>query len=1224
MYVWKTIKIFVSSTFRDLEKERDELSMVFRNLQQQVFAQNLHITPYDLRWQDQNDPNLVRWCLDKVEKCEYFVGVIGNRYGWQPPHDYFGDENTQNISITEMEIRKALQCIDKNKRFFCFLQHNETPCPQIENLKQQLQNEKIIHVQQDLSSHVYNELLQIINTAYPQKKQTIGDNYIDINREMIAKKSHGFSGRQQLLRDLHSFSQTQSPSKNVMVIEGIAGCGKSALVSQFLRETTHKKIAHYVGNFENQSLYHLHRSLGTQLQQLGFIEQLQPLAQQLSKQIQNTLQNINEPLIVMIDGVDEFADRQAFFKWWPNKISPHLRVIWTARLGENYSCKIQPMVLGAMTEQDLRAIIDNYRSKTRISSEQEQLLLEYAQGNPLYLKVALEELSLGGIAVGQLAKNIDALFQQIIERLQTKYSVDMVHDYLGLIAASSLGMTEMELRECLAAKYNDSEYQAFCIEASESFTSFLSPRKDIYQFFHQEFERSVKMMLGRGRMREYHSTLAQYFWDKGFTYHRSLVELPFQLQWGERYTEVLQVLTDIDFLQAKCQNAMIVDLVNDLKFAAETTIMPIPEDLQIQIGNAVVSRNTLRLIKNALEVDISFLIKHPQQLFSYLANQCLWHDSSEVAKYYTQQLNSSRSDMHKLVEFWQQKIPSSLWLRSIRPLPHRLDSPLRKVLRGHRDPIRCIALSANTMYLASGDQKGKICIWETTTGKRVREIQAHTSDISHLAFTLDNRNIASGSFDETIKLFAIESGECIHHLHGHQGAVTAIACSEQYIFSVSMDQTLHVWDLQNGTSVSHMMSENELSGLALYDAAHVVVAGENTIELWNIDELQRTSSVNHSAEISCLRVQDGSILAASQDKKIYRWYVEQHQIKPSPAFVLERHRDIISDVHVRDNTLISCSFDKTVIISNLESSQSSQFTAHENWVSAMCLDGQILYTCSWDSSIRVWNLDNIDNPLYTLQGHSNDIENYFLSSDGKHIVTSGKDHKVNIWNDKGLLQQTIPRQKGHLDSIATTPDTTKLISAGGSEGTTIEIWDTTTAQCIQNLDSKNSRIMSIAANSDATTIAAGHMNGCLWLWKEGTETRIEAHNGYVAAIAVSKDGSLVISSGSDKLLRFWNAVSHEQICEVALQDKVESMQIHDSYVSCKIQGVNQHWNFAGQPCSEVQKESEYSIDNSGEYTVVQKGEHKAAFPVRLQEPTIVNNRLYGYHNNHLFILQMED
>ncbi|BBM83687.1 DUF4062 domain-containing protein [Candidatus Uabimicrobium amorphum] len=1225
MYIWKTIKIFVSSTFRDLEKERDELSVAFRNLQQKVFSRNLHITPYDLRWQDQNDPNLVRWCLDKVEKCEYFVGIIGNRYGWQPPYDYFGDENIQSISITEMEIRKALECTDKKKRFFCFLQHEETPSPQIVQLKELLKDEKIIHVQQqDISSCVYNTFSQMLDDTYPIQKQTTRDNYMEIVREMIEEKSRGFTGRKELLSKLHNFLQTKNGQKNTIVIEGVAGCGKSAIVSQFLCEISQKKIAHYVGTFENQSLYHLHRSLGAQLLQLGFIEKLQQLPQQLSKQIQNTLQNIEEPLVVVIDGVDEFANRRDFFQWWPTNISKNVRVIWTARLGENYSCQVHPIVVPALEEQDMRTIIDHQRSKVRISSEQEDLLLQYSQGNPLYLKVALEEISLGGIAVGQLAKNIDALFQQVMQRLQTKYNQDMVCDYLGLIAASSLGMTEMELRECLSTKYASDEYQAFCIEASESFASFFSPRKDIYQFFHQEFERSVKMMLGRGRMRDYHSTLAQFFWDKGFDYDRSLMELPFQLQWGERYSESLQILTDIDFLCAKCQRGMVVDLLNDLKFAAETTIMPIPEDLKIHVGEAHVSRNTLRLIRNALEVDLSFLIKHPQELFTCLWNQIFWHDSPLAQQYYPQQTNVVNNNMHQLVEFWRQsKVRNSLWLRSLRPLPHRLDSPLRRILRGHQDPIRTMALSPNTMYLASGDQKGKICIWELATGKLLQGIEAHARDISHLVFSEDSLKIISGSFDETVKVFAVESGECIHTLCGHQGAVMGVAHSQRYIFSAAMDQTLRVWDLENGTLISHMMSENELSGIAVYDNTHVIVTGEKSIEMWNIDKLQCVDSVTQNAEISCLHIHDNAIFTASQDKKIYKWLVEKSgKINPSPAFILERHRDIISDLHVEDNTLISSSFDKTIAISQLDSNTQKQLDAHENWVSAICRDGQTIYTCSWDSSIRVWSLDNIENPLYTLQGHTNDIESYLLSSDGKHIVTVGKDHKVNIWNEQGVLLQSIPRQKGHLDSIAITPDTTKLVSAGGSEGTTIEIWDTATGQCVQNLDSKSSRIMHVAANRDATIIAAGHMNGSIWLWKDNTEMRIEAHRGFVSTLGFSKDDTRIVSSGSDNFLRFWNVTTQELQCEISLEDKVETVTIHDSYVSCKIQGNNNHWDFEGNPYSETHVESKHSIDNSGDYTTLKISDQKTAFPIRLKEPKIVANRLYGYHNNHLFILQI--
>ncbi|WP_372371626.1 hypothetical protein [Candidatus Uabimicrobium sp. HlEnr_7] len=59
---------------------------------------------------------------------------------------------------------------------------------------------------------------------------------------------------------------------------------------------------------------------------------------------------------------------------------------------------------------------------------------------------------------------------------------------------------------------------------------------------------------------------------------------------------------------------------------------------------------------------------------------------------------------------------------------------------------------------------------------------------------------------------------------------------------------------------------------------------------------------------------------------------------------------------------------------------------YDGWVSAMCLDNNTLYTASWDSSIRVWNLNNINNPLYALKGHSNDIESYSVSSDKQNII----------------------------------------------------------------------------------------------------------------------------------------------------------------------------------------------------------------------------------------------
>ena len=63
MHVWKTLKVFISSTFKDIELERDRLARVFHDIQRQIFDRRLHLICYDLRWRQAEETNLVRWCL---------------------------------------------------------------------------------------------------------------------------------------------------------------------------------------------------------------------------------------------------------------------------------------------------------------------------------------------------------------------------------------------------------------------------------------------------------------------------------------------------------------------------------------------------------------------------------------------------------------------------------------------------------------------------------------------------------------------------------------------------------------------------------------------------------------------------------------------------------------------------------------------------------------------------------------------------------------------------------------------------------------------------------------------------------------------------------------------------------------------------------------------------------------------------------------------------------
>ena len=60
---------------------------------------------------------------------------------------------------------------------------------------------------------------------------------------------------------------------------------------------------------------------------------------------------------------------------------------------------------------------------------------------------------------------------------------------------------------------------------------------------------------------------------------------------------------------------------------------------------------------------------------------------------------------------------------------------------------------------------------------------------------MDNHNIVSGSSDSTVKIWSLETGECLYTLCGHNNyvyGVAALPCNE--IVSVSSDETLKIWN----------------------------------------------------------------------------------------------------------------------------------------------------------------------------------------------------------------------------------------------------------------------------------------------------------------------------------------------------------------------------------------------------------------------------------------------
>jgi hypothetical protein len=84
----------------------------------------------------------------------------------------------------------------------------------------------------------------------------------------------------------------------------------------------------------------------------------------------------------------------------------------------------------------------------------------------------------------------------------------------------------------------------------------------------------------------------------------------------------------------------------------------------------------------------------------------------------------------------------------------RFTLPFTGTLSGHTDDVESVAFSPDGRLLASGSYDDTIKLWDVATGSLVR-IYSHTADVNSVAFSPDGRLLASGSDDKTIRLWDI-------------------------------------------------------------------------------------------------------------------------------------------------------------------------------------------------------------------------------------------------------------------------------------------------------------------------------------------------------------------------------------------------------------------------------------------------------------------------------------
>jgi eukaryotic-like serine/threonine-protein kinase len=466
-----------------------------------------------------------------------------------------------------------------------------------------------------------------------------------------------------------------------------------------------------------------------------------------------------------------------------------------------------------------------------------------------------------------------------------------------------------------------------------------------------------------------------------------------------------------------------------------------------------------------------------------------------------------------------------------------------RLFAGHTEAVNSVTISGDGRRAASSSRDGTVRLWDVDTDKEVRRFDSGPA--VSVAFFPDGRRVIAGvlnlhNFGGAVLWDADSSNEIRRFPMGRSWPRSMdLSADGRRAIMTGMWSTFVLWDVETGKPIRSFDSPGQIvTSVALSPDGRRALWGsdhETFLRLWDVEKgtVERIFK-GHEAAIKSLTFSPdgGRALSGSEDGTLRLWDVSNGQ----ELRQYKGHTGFVNSVAFTADGLraLSGGSDGTARLWDLNTGKELHcYTGHTGTVLSVAVspDGRRALSGGEDKSMRLWDLPPAGQ-VRRIDGNTEPIWMVGFGQEGRRILSVSRD-AVRQWDADTGKPAGAPWELAKYPTLAVvSPEGRHIVFSYGLQS--VHLWDMEPRKVLSELFARGAYLSAVAYSGDGKRLIGGNHPletepAAVQVWDLSTGKQIRALEGHkqsVRTVALSRDGSLALSSGPDGV-RLWDVEKGE-------------------------------------------------------------------------------------------------